>query len=730
MKRYRIISELGKGATGVVYRAVRNQDSVTVALKKLVLPGHLDAKEEEEFIRRFKTEAEAALGMDHPGVVKCLDCGLDEGTFYIAYELVEGVTVEEAIKSGRKFSVEEAMDILIQAADALQFAHEKGVIHRDISTGNIFIGDDGKVKVSDFGVALVQSRATLTGVGDIIGTPGYMSPEQVKGGEIDHRSDIFALGCVIYEVLSGHQAFSGDSIPQIIHKVLNSQPVPIREITPAVPLVVEEIVFRMLAKNPDYRYQTMMELAAAGEKALESIPRLKKESSAGEEYHSPCIVGVKGPYEGEVFNLLPTVTTIGSGIGDVLLKKDDKVESQHAWITKEETAWVLYDADSDGGTHLNGEAIEREEILAGDRFKIGDSVFEFRGAGGHEGAFDKEDADGKQDDIPVVKKKVPVGAILGLSIPGMLVLLGLIAVFIVVPMKYRSNINSLTNGRWDSAMAELQGKLPGSPEWDASAMTIVTNWMSNELPLQESLYPPGWFPGGKNIIDDISFRYKLFEFGLEFFQESTSGNYEVAGSTIALLESRIDDYKVPEGIPAKWAGRKNQLLGIVRNWRQGRPDNPTESPDDTIAPEKEDAINLLLSGWQMFKLAGSDFDMLDSAFRDFQSAMDLLEPLIREDPEDKDAYALSAVAAILGATILRDVGTPDRPNRYQRGIAFLDDADIMLGETSETAWNNTIPEDFSSQFPSLQSAKYYSEALRRSLQNLLATSESANPGEN
>src|SRR3990172_2532250 len=115
MKRYRIISELGKGATGVVYRAVRSSDGGTVALKKLVLPGHLDAKEEDDFIKRFKTEAEAALSIDHPGVVRCLDCGLDDGTFYIAYELIEGVTLEDAMKSGRKFSPDEVADFLIQA---------------------------------------------------------------------------------------------------------------------------------------------------------------------------------------------------------------------------------------------------------------------------------------------------------------------------------------------------------------------------------------------------------------------------------------------------------------------------------------------------------------------------------------------------------------------------------------------------------------------------------------
>jgi serine/threonine-protein kinase len=139
MKRYKIISELGKGATGVVYRAVRAEDGSTVALKKLVVPGHLDEKQEQEFIRRFKSEAEAALALNHPGIVKYIDCGLDEGTFYIAYELIEGVTLESALKSGRQFSPDEVADIIIQASDALGYAHEQGVVHRDVSTGNIFI---------------------------------------------------------------------------------------------------------------------------------------------------------------------------------------------------------------------------------------------------------------------------------------------------------------------------------------------------------------------------------------------------------------------------------------------------------------------------------------------------------------------------------------------------------------------------------------------------------------
>ncbi|MCX6645726.1 MAG: FHA domain-containing serine/threonine-protein kinase [bacterium] len=468
MKRYKIISELGKGATGVVFKAVKLDDGSTVALKKLVLPGHLDANEEQEFIKRFKSEAQAALALKHPGIVAALDCGLDEGTFFIAYELVEGMTIEEALKSEREFAPEEVADIIIQAADALAYAHREGVVHRDLSPGNIFLTNEGKVRIADFGVAGFTSKETMASEKDtIVGTPGYMAPEQIKGGEVDPRSDIFSIGCVAYELLSGKQAFTGDNLAQIIHRVMNEQPKPIRELNPKVPIQLEELVFRMLAKNPDYRYQNMDEVVIAATRVLEEIPRSRKTEEMVETGHAPMLVGIAGPLEGQKFLLQPTVTTIGKKVGDIILGDEPGIAAQHAWITKEETGWVLYDADTEGGTFLNGERIEREEILPGDKIQIGSVVLEFRGAGGHKGAFQdtgvlvvQGDAIGKKaGEIPA--KRVPWPVVILIMIPGILILAGLIYSGLYLPYQYRSSLDKVTNPRWDSAFSKLDATIIG-----------------------------------------------------------------------------------------------------------------------------------------------------------------------------------------------------------------------------------------------------------------------------
>lgn len=729
MKRYRIISELGKGATGVVYRAVRSGDGVTVALKKLVLPGHLDAHEEEEFIRRFKSEAEAALTMDHPNVVKCLDCGLDEGTFYIAYELIEGITLEEAMESGRELSPEEVADILVQSSEALSYAHERGVIHRDISPGNIFLGDDGKVRISDFGVARFTSRSSLGGEAEaIVGTPGYMAPEQTTGGDADPRSDVFSLGCVAYELLAHERAFTGDSIAQLIHQTLNVQPRPVRDRNPKVPLALEEVVFRMLAKNPDYRYQSMDEVQAAAQRVLEEIPRARKAPPEGEAGRAPALVCVKGPHEGERFTLLPTVTTIGRRVGDVLLPRDEAVAPQHAWITREETGWVLYDADSESGTFLNGERIERDEVLPGDRIMVGETVFEFRGAGGHAGAFQEEAAEAEAAKPGAVDKKTRVSWVLivVLSLPGVIVLAALIVLGAVLPRQYMAALDNATEYRWDSAYAKLDENPIGSLPWDQDAGDILTEWLESPLGAPSQFKAPTWVLSRDRIDKEVDYRFALFGLTEDFL--NAVGQPIVADSvstpsplaTVRGLETRVDSLAVPGNVAPAWQGRKHQLLALIRRWiASGIPGGGTGGPPVGYQSERNTAVQHLLNGWHTYRAASGDMTIMEEAFNEFQLCRMSLDPVLEAAPGDHDALAVRGLATFLAARILRQAGSSSRLDRYERALAFLDDAEQDMSGVRQSEWDRAIPRDFMNDFPSPGSVRAQIAAQRLAINNLL-----------
>jgi serine/threonine protein kinase len=742
MKRYRVISELGKGATGVVYRAVRVDDGTTVALKKLVLPGHLDAHQEEEFIARFKSEADAALSMDHPGIVRALDCGLDEGTFYIAYELVEAMTLEEALMSGRKFGPEEAVDFLIQASDALSFAHAKGVVHRDISPGNIFLTSEGNIKITDFGVARFLGKTNITGDDQaIVGTPGYMAPEQVTGGEIDPRSDIFSLGCVIYELLAGKPPFTGESIAQVIHQVLQVQPSPVRDANPKIPLAVEEIVFRMLAKNPSYRYQSMLEVKLAAERVLEAIPRTAKVEEPEDAGHTPYLLIRKGPGEGSRFELLPSVTTIGRVVGDVLLAKDSEVAHQHAWITHEENAWVLYDADSKTGTFVNGEQITREEILPGDMIMVGQTVLEFRGAGGHAGVIsESSDIVESQDTLKAARKKskkknIPLLRYAIIGVPALLVLALIVFGFFILPGQYLAKLNDATESRWRNAFDALSQSTVGDDLWMQTAADTLGKWQADPLPDPVVFDAPGWVFGSGRIANEANYRSLLFNLAEQFLKASSTvapANPDVVPDKATLasalgdvggLEPRINGLEIPAGTTRIWQGRKNQLLGLVRKWVAAADVASTtvNQPATGFEAERQQAISDLLSGWYTYRDAGTDLALLEKAFNFFQTCRQGITPVLDAHANEPDASAVRGLAAFLGAKILRQAGDAQNTERWTRALLFLTDAETDIANTNEDSWQRVIPRDFSAQFPSAGSVRAQINALRTILQNLLST---------
>jgi len=256
--RYTITGELGKGAMGVVYKATDPNIGRTVAIKTTRLDAHgLDT---EDLLRRFRNEARAAGTLNHPNIVTIYDAGEQEGVFYIAMEYIEGETLHGLLSQHRSLPVEKVIDIVRQVCAGLDYAHAHGVIHRDVKPANIMLAASGAVKVMDFGIA--KAGGTVTATGQVLGTPNYMSPEQVKGKPIDGRYDLFSVGVLLYEMLTGEKPFDGQNVTTIIYKIVSENPIPPRELDVTIHPGLSAVVTKALAKAPDERYQTGAALVA------------------------------------------------------------------------------------------------------------------------------------------------------------------------------------------------------------------------------------------------------------------------------------------------------------------------------------------------------------------------------------------------------------------------------------------------------------------------------------
>jgi len=256
--RYEIIAELGQGAMGTVYKAVDPLIERTVAVKTISLD--LSKEELASFEERFYREAKSAGRLAHPNIVTIYDVGETDNTAYIAMEFLEGQSLREMLDSGETLSNERIAEIAAQVADGLAYAQEHGIVHRDIKPANIIITRSGVVKITDFGIAHMPSTSK-THVGMVLGSPKYMSPEQVVGKAVDGRSDIFSLGVVLYEMLTGAAPFDGDNISTLMYRILNETPIWPSALNPRVPEGFDRILARALAKSPENRYQHAHELA-------------------------------------------------------------------------------------------------------------------------------------------------------------------------------------------------------------------------------------------------------------------------------------------------------------------------------------------------------------------------------------------------------------------------------------------------------------------------------------
>jgi eukaryotic-like serine/threonine-protein kinase len=260
--RYELLEELGHGAMGVVYHAKDPVIGRDVAVKTIRLVQAGGGMSREELSERFKTEAHAAGLLSHPNIVVIYDAGEEDGQFYIIMEMIEGESIQALLDHGQSFPLPRVLRLIDQACSALEFAHQRSVVHRDIKPANLMLTQDDQLKITDFGTAkILEMGASQTAT--VIGTPSYMSPEQIKGSAVDGRSDIFALGVILYELVTGQKPFPGENVTTVIYRIVNEEPIPPRQIDASIHPGLAAVIERALAKDPEDRFQSCREMSHA-----------------------------------------------------------------------------------------------------------------------------------------------------------------------------------------------------------------------------------------------------------------------------------------------------------------------------------------------------------------------------------------------------------------------------------------------------------------------------------
>ena len=360
----RIVAQLGKGAFGTVYRAENRVLNREVAIK--VLPRTL-VVDDKDTVKRFLREARTAAQLDHPNVVTVYKLGRDKDWYYIEMQMVEGQTLTQLVEQRGRLAVKEATRIVRLIAEALHFAHQRNVVHRDVKAANVLVTSDGRVMVSDFGLAKCLADASgSAGTTGIVGTPLYMAPELAEGMPADARSDIYALGITLYYLLTGTHPFTGRRAVEIVRRHQTEELTPPSAHNPEVSEPVSDIVARMTAKKPEERYQNVAQLISD----LDAI---------GGKF-GPCIVRLLGTDEIRVLPLADFTASIGRDDANTICLKDTEVSARHAEVVPVADGHRLRDLNSTNGTQVNGERIGEKLLVTGDLICAGTCVLIFIGA--------------------------------------------------------------------------------------------------------------------------------------------------------------------------------------------------------------------------------------------------------------------------------------------------------------------------------------------------------------
>jgi serine/threonine protein kinase len=310
--RYRILGELGRGAMGVVYRAEDPMLNRPVAIKTIIMSDDAEARREYEL--RFYQEAKAAGGLNHPNLITIHDIGREGDVVFMAMELLEGVDLRAMMQRGR-VELPLAVELLAQVADGLAYAHEHGVVHRDIKPGNVMVLAGQRAKVMDFGIARMRVSDLKTQTGAVVGSPKYMSPEQVRGTVADGRSDIFSLGIVLYEIAAGAAPFSAPDSAQFMHQIATATPPPPSALNERLPRLIDLIAARALEKDPAARYQSAAEMAADLRRCLRTLPAAGVDTSLDFDLGLTTTAAARStaPLPKQVDARTPTVAPIAPG---------------------------------------------------------------------------------------------------------------------------------------------------------------------------------------------------------------------------------------------------------------------------------------------------------------------------------------------------------------------------------------------------------------------------------
>jgi len=371
--QYEITALVGEGGMGTVYRARDSRLNRDVAVKVL----SLDTAQSKQLLQRFIREANTVAGLDHPNIVNVYNVGIQDGVYYIVMRLLQGETLGSMIHRQRVLAPEQALRIVAQLTDALSYAHERHIIHRDIKPANIMLEANDRVTLMDFGIAKAPAAEKLTQVGQVIGTLEYMSPEQFAGESIDLRTDLYALGIVMYQMLSGGLPFSVQTLLATPDgRAYNTVPSP-RQYNPRLSAEIEQVLLRCLARRPEHRYQSAAELVAAFRDAVVGASQTTL----------PPVNAIRSPAAIPTLKLVlpngyeqplrPGILHIGRTRENDLPLNDDQVSRHHAEIHCNAQGCVLVDMNSTNGTFLNGRQIQPRHaypLAGGYQIRLGKRV--------------------------------------------------------------------------------------------------------------------------------------------------------------------------------------------------------------------------------------------------------------------------------------------------------------------------------------------------------------------